>query len=65
MYYELQELMINCPDMTTKEKLKVIELKGILDESMYYCFSCSVCRLVARTDDCKDCPIYCQSCSLD
>lgn len=51
--------------MTTKEKLKVIDLQGALNESQFFAFSCSVCRLVARTEDCKECPIYSQSYSLD
>lgn len=51
--------------MTTKEKLKVIDLQGALNESQFFAFSCSVCRLVARTEDCKGCPIHFQSSSLD
>lgn len=51
--------------MTTKEKLKVIDLQGALNDSQFFAFSCSVCRLVARTEDCEECPIYFQSCKAD
>lgn len=44
--------------MTIKEKLKVIDLAGVLQESQYFGFSCFTCKLIVRTDDCIGCPLF-------
>ena len=44
--------------MTTKEKLKVIDLAGALQESQYFGFSCYTCKIMVRADDCIGCPLF-------
>lgn len=44
--------------MTIKEKLKVLDLAGVLQESQYFGFSCFTCKLIVRADDCRGCPLF-------
>lgn len=44
--------------MTDKEKLKVIDLAGVLQESQFFGFSCFCCKLMVRADDCVGCPLF-------
>ena len=50
--------------MSEEEKKKILELyeihKRISPE-----FSCSMCKQVLKINTCKNCPIYCQTFSLD
>lgn len=44
--------------MTVKEKLKVLDLAGVLQESQYFGFSCFTCMLIVRAGDCVGCPLF-------
>ena len=44
--------------MKTKQKLQIIDLAGVLQESQYFAFSCVTCRLIVHPDDCEGCPLY-------
>lgn len=44
--------------MTIKEKLKVLDLAGVLQESQYFGFSCYTCKLIVRAGDCWGCPLF-------
>lgn len=44
--------------MSAKDKERVKELERVLQCSKVYAFSCSVCVLLARPGDCKECPVY-------
>ena len=50
--------------MTEEEKQKVWKLYQI-HSSLRPEFSCSMCKRVLKINTCKNCPIYCQTFSID
>ena len=50
--------------MTEEEIKKVLELYKT-HQKISPSFSCGLCKQVLKIDTCKNCPIYCQTFSLD
>lgn len=44
--------------MTKKDIERVQELHNLMQGNKVYTFSCSMCKLLARPEDCKGCPVF-------